>query len=475
MSGETLFDRTADALAHPYRRQLLVALTQHNPQVVEEGLDEKHALESLQGDEIGGEDAEIELTHHHLLTLEDYGYIRRDEITGTISTGQNWGELEPFLRSGVLPKDEYQGAASIALDEFDGEHRRDASNVLVLSPLAPSGADAYTESLASSCSERTSLVVVTYTQTPSMWLADWREQWRSMPDEITFIHGGPVGGDDVTEERVDIETRRVDPRDPMDVITAVTAVLEASEHPGDAVVSVQTLSVLLEYVEFDTAFRYLHVLIHRLRNAGAIGYYQMDPDIHEAETINTLSVLFDIVVQAQEETTGIESPVPKGPEEVSTETEPSIPASLPPDREGDWVRKRIGSAKRWWIDGWRRARGRLRALLTSPEWGESNWSVDQEPRASETGREGPVVKDQSLLTDEERIEGLLLRAGGRMSQADIVENTHWSGPSVSRKLLEMEDAGLITRVQVGRGNLVFLDGHQPDIAKPRVDRPEVEP
>lgn len=373
-----------------------------------------------------------------------------------------------------MPEDRYQGAASIDLDELDGEHLRDASNVLVLSPLAPSGADAYTESLASSCSERTSLVVVTYTLAPSMWLADWREQGCSMPDEITFIHGGPVGGDDVTEEQVDIETRRVDPRDPMDVITAVTPVLEASEQPGGVVVSVQTLSVLLEYVEFDTAFRYLHVLIHRLREAGAVGYYQMDPNIHEAETINTLSVLFDIVVQAQGETTGIESSVAEGPEEVPTETEPSIPTSLPTDREGGWVPRRIGIATRSWIDWWRRARGRLRALLVSPERGESNWSVDQEPRESETGR-GGSVKDQSLLTDEERIEGLLLQAGGRMSQADIIENTDWSGPSVSRKLLEMEEAGLITRVQVGRGNLVFLDGHQPDIAKSRFDGLEVEP
>lgn len=111
----------------------------------------------------------------------------------------------------------------------------------------------------------------------------------------------------------------------------------------------------------------------------------------------------------------------------------------------------------------RRARNWMGALLNSPELGESNGNVHQDPGASENGQAVLATQDESLLTDEERIERLLLQEGGRMSQANLIKDTHWSGPTVSRKLIQMEDAGYITRVRVGHENLIFLDGHEPDI------------
>jgi uncharacterized membrane protein len=52
-----------------------------------------------------------------------------------------------------------------------------------------------------------------------------------------------------------------------------------------------------------------------------------------------------------------------------------------------------------------------------------------------------------------------------MKQADVTEETDWSKSTVSRKLSKMEEKSLITRVQVGRGNLVFLSGYEPETAK----------
>jgi uncharacterized membrane protein len=70
-----------------------------------------------------------------------------------------------------------------------------------------------------------------------------------------------------------------------------------------------------------------------------------------------------------------------------------------------------------------------------------------------------------MLTDEDRIRELLTQYGGRMKQADVTEETDWSKSTVSRKLSKMEEKSLITRVQVGRGNLVFLSGYEPETAK----------
>lgn len=98
MGEMTAFDRMADALSHPYRRQLLVALTEHNPQAVEEGLDAEHALASVHGGVSGGENIEVEFVHNHLPKLEAYSYIRIDGLTGQISKGPNWEEIGPLLR-----------------------------------------------------------------------------------------------------------------------------------------------------------------------------------------------------------------------------------------------------------------------------------------------------------------------------------------------------------------------------------------
>lgn len=363
------------------------------------------------------------------------------------------------------------------LAQIEREHLQDASNILVLAPLSPWGTKAYAELLASVTSTEANLAVVTYTQPPELWLSDWKNAQHPLPPDLTFVHGGPKQGEDITQQGSNISTIRVSPRDPMDIITTVTEELDRWDATQNAsVVSVQTLTVLLEYVDFDTAFRYLHVLIHRIRGADATGYYQIDPSIHEQETINTLSVLFDVVIEAAEQ--GEQKETEWSVVSVASRSDREDVASEAPVESGELVES----------DG----RGSLTEAIVSPvagaaatireSWrglfesdeefeGASAPHVDspQQPAPSDSASE----ENDSLLTDEERIQQLLLEAGGRMSQADIVEETDWSGPSVSRKLSQMEEDGLITRVQVGRGNLVFLDGHQPDItSSPVGEHPE---
>ncbi|WP_435346805.1 helix-turn-helix transcriptional regulator [Haloarchaeobius sp. HRN-SO-5] len=76
----------------------------------------------------------------------------------------------------------------------------------------------------------------------------------------------------------------------------------------------------------------------------------------------------------------------------------------------------------------------------------------------------PAVPDEELLTDEDRVVELLNENGGRMRQSDIVETTDWSKSKVSMLLSDMEDEGLISKLRVGRENIVSLAGHEPDAA-----------
>jgi Uncharacterized membrane-associated protein/domain len=68
-------------------------------------------------------------------------------------------------------------------------------------------------------------------------------------------------------------------------------------------------------------------------------------------------------------------------------------------------------------------------------------------------------EDLSLLADDERVIRLLERNGGRMRQADIVNETKWSDAKVSQLLSSMADDDEITKLRIGRENLISL----PDV------------
>ena len=71
--------------------------------------------------------------------------------------------------------------------------------------------------------------------------------------------------------------------------------------------------------------------------------------------------------------------------------------------------------------------------------------------------------DLSLLSDEERVERLLERNGGRMKQATIVDETDWSDAKVSQLLSAMAEEGRVDKLRLGRENLISL----PDDAQDR--------
>lgn len=68
--------------------------------------------------------------------------------------------------------------------------------------------------------------------------------------------------------------------------------------------------------------------------------------------------------------------------------------------------------------------------------------------------EGDVAPE--LLSDEERVETLLAQNGGRMRQADIVEETDWSDAKVSQLLSRMADEESVEKLRLGRENVISL-------------------
>lgn len=95
--GETRSDsRAFEALANPYRRQLLLALFDENPRH-DDTLD---PLDLLAERRATDERATIhlQLTHSHLPKLADMGFIEWNRESGELSKGPNWKEIAPLLR-----------------------------------------------------------------------------------------------------------------------------------------------------------------------------------------------------------------------------------------------------------------------------------------------------------------------------------------------------------------------------------------
>jgi uncharacterized membrane protein len=81
---------------------------------------------------------------------------------------------------------------------------------------------------------------------------------------------------------------------------------------------------------------------------------------------------------------------------------------------------------------------------------------DDDPDPAPIPEGEPEGVDLDLLSDEERIEHLLERSGGRMKQANIVRETGWSNAKVSQLLSAMDEDGQINKLRIGRENLISL-------------------
>jgi hypothetical protein len=77
---------------------------------------------------------------------------------------------------------------------------------------------------------------------------------------------------------------------------------------------------------------------------------------------------------------------------------------------------------------------------------------------------GPTVADEELMTDEDRVLSLLAENGGRMKQVNIVEETGWSKSKVSMLLSEMEENDQISKLRVGRENIISTANDEPNAA-----------
>ena len=84
---------------------------------------------------------------------------------------------------------------------------------------------------------------------------------------------------------------------------------------------------------------------------------------------------------------------------------------------------------------------------------------------SSTSNLNESSQSDGFVTDRERVRRLVQENGGRMKQSAIVDSVDWSKAKVSRLLAALEEEGEITKLRIGRENLICLRGHEPPASK----------
>jgi hypothetical protein len=77
------------------------------------------------------------------------------------------------------------------------------------------------------------------------------------------------------------------------------------EAAGGLRVGLLSISTLLQYVDSDRVFNFLHVLTGRISAAGYLGVFVLDPDSHDDEIVNQIKGQFQGVVTLDETEEGV--------------------------------------------------------------------------------------------------------------------------------------------------------------------------
>lgn len=181
----------------------------------------------------------------------------------------------------------------------------EAANVLV---VGPAGSAMEFELCAKLCTRgrrpRRRLLVTTR-QSPDERLTALRSYGAGSFDETTVIAVGDdvrsSGGDEPTVhdfqgETITVETIR-ETRDLTRLGLLINQHLPDEVDESAPVLCFHNLTTLLQFVEIEKAFRFLHVLQGRVRSAGAQAHYHIDPNDHAEAAVHTLEPLFDFTVR----------------------------------------------------------------------------------------------------------------------------------------------------------------------------------
>lgn len=183
----------------------------------------------------------------------------------------------------------------------------ESANVLLLtSTLSSADDEACIDLLTVTNPDRENVLSITFTQSADDRLDLWRSYVADLPAQagivtVDVMTRSASSNDAATSQTIPqpiaIETVS-DPGDLTGLGIAISEILSNwGGSPNQTVVCFHSLTPLLQYADLQRVFRFLHVLTGRLNSVDAVAHFHLDPHAHDEQTLNTLSQLFDAIVE----------------------------------------------------------------------------------------------------------------------------------------------------------------------------------
>ena len=149
--------------------------------------------------------------------------------------------------------------------------------------------------LLSTATEETTILWVTYTTPPSDCIEQYREAGGVGSLSIIAVGDMPT---DTPDDATDVTVKSVSTPDDLTGL-GITLSQALSTHE-DPLVCFDSLSVLLQYVDRETAYEFLNAVTGHLYAADATAHFHLDPSAHDRATVDALASLFDAVAERED-------------------------------------------------------------------------------------------------------------------------------------------------------------------------------
>lgn len=183
---------------------------------------------------------------------------------------------------------------------------RERRHVLVLDgPDTDPFADPCLDHLTADGADATDVVLVTVTQSSRDRVETFGARLDQRPAKLGVVAvdeqtRGGAGSGPASADRLSVSSVGT-PGDLTGLGIAITEYLSTWAGDGNrTVVCIHSLTALLQSVPADRAFEFLNALLSRTASANAAIHVHMNPDAHDEQTFQTISTLFDEVVDARE-------------------------------------------------------------------------------------------------------------------------------------------------------------------------------
>ncbi|MFC6993123.1 hypothetical protein ACFQH3_16200 [Haladaptatus sp. GCM10025707] len=173
------------------------------------------------------------------------------------------------------------------------------STLLCAPPMEPAADDACMELLTPQNPAETNVLWVAYSRSPDSCLTQWHRHGAGRPNDLAIINVG-----DSVRSAAAASTAGENPQGPIQTVASagdltglgikISEVLTRwADQDAQIVVCFDSLTTLLQYVDPEKAYEFLHVLTGRLFAADAIAHFHINPGAHDDQTLSMIRSLFD--------------------------------------------------------------------------------------------------------------------------------------------------------------------------------------